>query len=234
VFVNESIQNGARFAPLNARHPTVGILGVNLRRIYTGLSRVLMGSVAEAVIRRAPCAVVAIREEVRTPSERVQYAAPTHGRRRRSPSKQKAGSLRSARVPASDTLVACIDDVRHFKTKDSAMPSSFASSRKCHTSTLVDPQSPVDTKSRPADRIDDDVRRIVERHPNFRGRTATIHAERHSDKLVLTGRLPSFYLKQLLQEAVRSIDGISRVDNRIDVVSCNNLSSEKPAGSVQH
>jgi nucleotide-binding universal stress UspA family protein len=37
----------------------------------TGLSRVLMGSVAEAVVRRAPCAVVTIKEEARTPSESV-------------------------------------------------------------------------------------------------------------------------------------------------------------------
>lgn len=105
------------------------------------------------------------------------------------------------------------------------MPSTLSSSRT-RPASRRNVQSPVHTESRPAGRIEFDVRRIVERHPHFHGRTATIHAERQSDKLVLTGRLPSFYLKQLLQEAVRSVDGISRIDNRIDVVSCNHLSSE--------
>jgi osmotically-inducible protein OsmY len=37
--------------------------------------------------------------------------------------------------------------------------------------------------------------------------------------LVLSGCLPTYYLKQLAQEAVARIDGIERVDNRIEVIS---------------
>jgi osmotically-inducible protein OsmY len=36
--------------------------------------------------------------------------------------------------------------------------------------------------------------------------------------LVLRGRVPSFYLKQLAQERVTSLDGISKVVNQIEVV----------------
>ena len=70
------------------------------------------------------------------------------------------------------------------------------------------------------------TRRIVEHHPLFRGRAETIQIEQRAGKLVLTGRLPSFYLKQQLQEAVRPIDGVAGIENHVEVVSCNNLSSK--------
>jgi osmotically-inducible protein OsmY len=37
--------------------------------------------------------------------------------------------------------------------------------------------------------------------------------------LVLRGCLPSYYLKQLAQEAVASLDGVARIDNQIQVVT---------------
>jgi len=36
--------------------------------------------------------------------------------------------------------------------------------------------------------------------------------------LTLDGRLPSFYLKQVLQTLLRDLDGVTRIDNRVDVV----------------
>lgn len=39
--------------------------------------------------------------------------------------------------------------------------------------------------------------------------------------LTLVGRLPSFYLKQLAQEAVGGLDGIRQVVNRIEVPAWN-------------
>lgn len=39
------------------------------------------------------------------------------------------------------------------------------------------------------------------------------------DRLVLRGRLPSFYHKQLAQEAVGNIDGVVQVVNETEVVS---------------
>jgi hypothetical protein len=37
--------------------------------------------------------------------------------------------------------------------------------------------------------------------------------------LVLRGCLPSYYLKQIAQEAVASLDGVGRIDNQIQVVT---------------
>jgi hypothetical protein len=43
--------------------------------------------------------------------------------------------------------------------------------------------------------------------------------------LTLRGCVPSFYLKQVLQSMLMDIDGIERIDNRVDVVSSSGLSS---------
>ena len=36
--------------------------------------------------------------------------------------------------------------------------------------------------------------------------------------LTLRGQLPSFYLKQLLQEHLRGMENVARIDNQVDVV----------------
>ena len=46
--------------------------------------------------------------------------------------------------------------------------------------------------------------------------------------LTLTGRVPSFYLKQVLQTLLRDLDDVARIDNRVDVVSSTGLSSVRP------
>ena len=46
--------------------------------------------------------------------------------------------------------------------------------------------------------------------------------------LTLEGRLPSFYLKQVLQTLLRDLDGVTRIVNRVDVVSATGLSSVRP------
>ena len=65
----------------------------------------------------------------------------------------------------------------------------------------------------------------LEEYPCFRGRPGAIQLEFHQDTIILSGRVPSFYLKQLLQEALRDIDGVREIDNRVDVVCPNGLSS---------
>ena len=39
-----------------------------------------------------------------------------------------------------------------------------------------------------------------------------------SGTLTLVGRLPSYYLKQMAQTAVSHLDGVARIDNRIEVL----------------
>jgi BON domain len=43
--------------------------------------------------------------------------------------------------------------------------------------------------------------------------------------LIIRGRVPSFYLKQVLQTLLRGIDGVDQIDNQVDVVSSSGLSS---------
>ncbi len=45
-----------------------------------------------------------------------------------------------------------------------------------------------------------------------------LHCELQGDALVIRGNVSSFYLKQLAQEAVKSMPGIRRIINQTDVV----------------
>jgi hypothetical protein len=48
------------------------------------------------------------------------------------------------------------------------------------------------------------ARQYLESHPHFRGRTKGVCIAHEGPNLFLTGRLPTFYLKQLVQEAMRT------------------------------
>jgi hypothetical protein len=65
----------------------------------------------------------------------------------------------------------------------------------------------------------------LEQHPHFRGRLTGLRIEHRGKTLFLSGRLPTFYLKQLVQEAVRYLPGIQHVRNEIDVVNPTGVSS---------
>jgi len=69
------------------------------------------------------------------------------------------------------------------------------------------------------------ARDYLEHHPHFRGRISDVSIEHEGRTLFLTGRLPTFYLKQLVQEAVRHVPGVQHVRNLIDVVSADGISS---------
>jgi hypothetical protein len=69
------------------------------------------------------------------------------------------------------------------------------------------------------------ARQHLEHHPHFRGRVNDVFIEQRGRTLFLTGRLPTFYLKQLVQEAVRHVPGVHHIRNLIDVVSVEGVSS---------
>lgn len=62
------------------------------------------------------------------------------------------------------------------------------------------------------------IRERLEQHPHFRGRTSLLQIELIEGTIVLSGRLPSHYLKQLLQEAIRPMLGVVDIDNRVLVM----------------
>jgi hypothetical protein len=60
----------------------------------------------------------------------------------------------------------------------------------------------------------------LEAHPKLRRlfECGRIGIETAGDTLVLKGCLPSYYLKQVLQEALRRIEGVASIENQIVVV----------------
>ena len=70
-----------------------------------------------------------------------------------------------------------------------------------------------------------DARDVIARHAHFRGRVDQFEFECSENVLVIRGRVPTFYLKQLLQDALKQLEGVRRIDNRVDVVTAEGLSS---------
>jgi hypothetical protein len=69
------------------------------------------------------------------------------------------------------------------------------------------------------------ARDFLEHHPHFKGRLNDVSIDHEGRTLLLSGRLPTFYLKQLVQEAVRHVPGVQHVRNQIDVVCVDGVSS---------
>lgn len=84
---------------------------------------------------------------------------------------------------------------------------------------------PFAKKSTSNSRVDESVeRRIADCSYRCVFSKVTWHCE--AGRLTLRGCVPSFYLKQVLQEAIRGIDGIDQICNEVDVVNSTGLSSE--------
>jgi hypothetical protein len=69
------------------------------------------------------------------------------------------------------------------------------------------------------------ARDVISRHAHFRGRADRFEFECSKNVLVIRGRVATFYLKQLLQDALKQLDGIRRIENRVEVVAVEGLSS---------
>lgn len=73
------------------------------------------------------------------------------------------------------------------------------------------------------DRTPADLRTLaiqaLEASPVFRGRTAlgTIRIESDGGTLLLAGQVPSYYLKQQLQEVLRRVNGVTKIRNLVEV-----------------
>jgi hypothetical protein len=61
------------------------------------------------------------------------------------------------------------------------------------------------------------AREMVATQPYFRGTSYPIRFESFEDVLVISGRVPSFHLKQVLQSEVGRMEGIGRVVNQVVV-----------------
>ena len=47
-----------------------------------------------------------------------------------------------------------------------------------------------------------------------------LHFETHRGRVILRGEVRSYFQKQMAQEAVRGLDGVHAIDNRLEVSCC--------------
>src|SRR6478672_5815395 len=69
----------------------------------------------------------------------------------------------------------------------------------------------------PAEEVARQAQALIESHPQFVGRARLFQFERVGDTLVIRGTVPTFYLKQMLQNTVKNLDGVRLVDNQVSV-----------------
>lgn len=62
------------------------------------------------------------------------------------------------------------------------------------------------------------VRIAVNEHEMFRGRGHSFDFVIRDHVLTLKGKVPSFYLKQMLQTVVKNIEGVQAVHNDVEVL----------------
>jgi hypothetical protein len=61
--------------------------------------------------------------------------------------------------------------------------------------------------------------RALENDPYFRGRTHQLELNVCHGRMTIRGRVPSFFLKQILQTVLCKVEGVEQVDNCVDVTS---------------
>ena len=84
--------------------------------------------------------------------------------------------------------------------------------------------SPECQETPPTDFAEMASRRLAENCPYaFYYRNVSMHFA--NGVLTLRGRLPSFYLKQVLHSFLMKIDGVERLDDQVDIISSTGLSS---------
>jgi hypothetical protein len=62
------------------------------------------------------------------------------------------------------------------------------------------------------------ARLLLDQHPCFASRTRLFEFECTENVLIVRGRVPTYYVKQLLQTALMGLQGVERIDNQVDVV----------------
>jgi hypothetical protein len=67
--------------------------------------------------------------------------------------------------------------------------------------------------------IESQARLLLEGHAHFRGRSAMFEFEYRAGMLTVSGTVPSYYLKQMLQCALRNLEGVRAVENNVTVMS---------------
>jgi hypothetical protein len=73
--------------------------------------------------------------------------------------------------------------------------------------------------------LEQQARDLLEQHAHFRGRARLFQYTCDSGVLRVRGVVPTFYLKQLLQAALKGLEGTVSIDNQVVVACCTNTAA---------
>jgi hypothetical protein len=76
-----------------------------------------------------------------------------------------------------------------------------------------------------AQTVEHGAKELLSQHSHFRGRADDFSYEYRAGVLIVRGCVPTFYLKQVLQTVLKDVDGVARIDNQIDVISSEGVST---------
>lgn len=97
-----------------------------------------------------------------------------------------------------------------------------------NNASLQNTEDSVDSYGRAASELRSVVLQCLEASPVFcrRLEKCGIDVVSDGDRLILNGRVPSWYLKQLLHETVRRVPGVGVVENQVVVINPRSLPRE--------
>ena len=78
---------------------------------------------------------------------------------------------------------------------------------------------------RQEDRVRDAARRLLKESCSYHWYYSNIEMHFHDRTLSLYGSVPSYYLKQILQNFLIKLDEVEQIDNQVNVISSDGLSS---------
>ena len=119
------------------------------------------------------------------------------------------GHRRSARLPVGADRIATNVDAEAVRNKTVVVQLAQAAAR---ARSMRPPSN---------EELELLIRGRLEQHPHFRGRTFPLHVESVAGRIVLSGRLPSRYLKQLLHAVICGIPGVVDIDDQVSVMRPN-------------
>ena len=82
--------------------------------------------------------------------------------------------------------------------------------------------------------VEQGAQELLSQHSHFRGRAGDFKYEYRASVLIVRGCVPTFYLKQVLQTVLKEVEGVAWIDNQVDVISSEGMSSVRPSSAGRH
>jgi hypothetical protein len=75
-----------------------------------------------------------------------------------------------------------------------------------------------EVKSDKRDLVAQQAHAALAAHVHFRGRAGRFEFDCREDVLVVRGTVPTYYLKQVLQQVLMGVEGVRLIDNQVSVI----------------